>query len=492
MRKYSGRSQETPKLVNNSRSMNQTGPQLTLTPPNQRVRLGVKKWLKIKRTQDVLETIAWATVVFVAAMFFLDGGITKFDNLTDTLGALSRLTALVGTDLLLIHMLLVARVPWLDKYYGHDRVTIAHKKLGKPILYIISAHFLFSLVQFALQDGKSIAAELLSLVTTVQDMWSATLALVLMIVVVISSINASRKKLSYEAWYIIHLLGYASVLAAVPHQFSTGSDIAGKPLQQLFWIVLYFFVALNIVWFRILAPIFKNLGHDLKVSAVVRESSDTVSIYLTGRKLEKLGGQAGQFYMLRILNKENWSKPHPFSISAAPNSRFVRFTIGARGDFTKALPGLKVGTKVFLEGPYGIFTEERRTREKVTLIAAGVGAPPIRALAESMAARPGDITILYRVRDYEDAALLNELEQICRHRGFRLHILAGKRGQAQSWLPEHLTSEPDQARLIEMAPFVSESDVYICGPAAWTHAVEKTLTRVGTPASQIHAEEFAW
>jgi ferredoxin-NADP reductase len=49
-----------------------------------------------------------------------------------------------------------------------------------------------------------------------------------------------------------------------------------------------------------------------------------------------------------------------------------------------------------------------------------------------------------------------------------------------------------QTRLIEMAPFVSESDVYICGPAAWTKSVEKTLHRVGTPASQIHAEEFAW
>jgi predicted ferric reductase len=192
------------------------------------------------------------------------------------------------------------------------------------------------------------------------------------------------------------------------------------------------------------------------------------------------------------MTKSTWLKPHPFSISAAPNNRFVRFTIGDRGDFTKGLSGLKVGTRVALEGPYGVFTEERRTQEKVTLIAAGVGAPPIRALAESMAARPGDITILYRVRNTEDAALLSELQQVARQRGFQLHVLAGSRGAATSWLPGHLNSLPDQARLIEMAPFVSESDVYICGPAAWTKSVEKTLERVGTPASQIHAEEFAW
>ena len=472
--------------------MNQPSPQLTLTPPNTRVRLGAKKWLQLKRSQDIIETLAWSTVVFVAAMFFLDGGLAKFGNLNDILQSTSRLTALIGTDLLLIQTLLVSRIPWLDKLYGHDKVTVAHKKLGKPVLYIISAHFLASLIQFAIADGKSVVQEMVILFTSVPDMWSATVGLALMILVVITSINAARKKLSYEAWYIIHLLAYVSILFAVPHQFSTGSDIAGKPLQTLYWVSLYLFVALNVVWYRALGPLLLNLSVGLRVSSVVRESSDTVSIYLSGRGLERLGGQAGQFYMLRIMNAANWDKPHPFSISAAPNNRFVRFTIGDRGDFTSQLPNLKVGTRVFLEGPYGVFTEERRTKEKVTLICAGVGAPPIRALAESMAARPGDITIIYRVRSYEDAALLSELEHVARQRGFRLHVLSGKRGSATSWLPGHLNDLPDHTRLLEMNPHVSESDVYICGPGPWTHAVEKSLQRVGTPASQIHAEEFAW
>ena len=472
--------------------MNQEPPQLTLTPPNQRVRLGAKKHLELKRSQDIIESVAWFSVVLVAAMFFLDGGLAQFSNLTDILGSISRLTALVGTNLLLIHTLLVARVPWLDALYGHDKVTIAHKKLGKPILYIISAHFLASLLQFAILDGKSLVDELVYLFVEIPDMWSATIGFALMIVVVATSINAARRKLSYEAWHIIHLLAYASILAAVPHQFTSGSDIAGKPLQTLYWVSLYLFVALNVLWYRVLSPLVANLGVGLKVTQVVRESSDTISIYLSGRGLERLGGQAGQFYMLRIMNKANWAKPHPFSMSAAPNSRYVRFTIGARGDFTNDLVNLKVGTRVFLEGPYGVFTEDRRTQEKVTLIAAGVGAPPIRALAESMAAKPGDITILYRVRDYEDATLLNEFRELAKERGFQIHVLAGPRGSAQSWLPASNSNLPDQTRLIEMAPFVSESDVYICGPAAWTKSVEKTLHRVGTPASQIHAEEFAW
>jgi predicted ferric reductase len=380
--------------------MNQPAEKLPLTPPNQKVRLGARKHSQLKSSQDLLEIFAWGSVVLVTVMFFIDGGLAAFATLDQALGSISRLTALIGTDLLLIHTLLVARVPWLDKYYGHDKTTLAHKKLGKPILYIILAHSLASLIQFAMASGKSIVDELLYLIFEVPDMWSATLGLALMITVVITSINAARKRLSYEAWYIIHLLGYAAILAAIPHQFTTGSDIAGKPIQTFFWAALYLFVAFNIIWYRMLAPLVMNLSLNLRISSVVRESSDTVSIQLSGTNLHRLGGRAGQFYMVRIMNRKNWFKPHPFSMSAAPNNQFVRFTIGARGDFTNTLESLPVGTRVFLEGPYGVFTEERRTQEKVTLIAAGVGAPPIRALAESMAAKPGDITVIYRVRKY--------------------------------------------------------------------------------------------
>ena len=467
-------------------------PNLVLVAPAGRVRLGQRKMMLIKRSQDFVEILGWTTVLAVAAMFLMDGGAANIVDWSSGLSSFSRITALLATDLLLIHMLLVARVPWIDKLYGQDRATIAHKKLGKPILYLAIAHFLASTVGFALTDGKNIVDEYFSMLSNLPDMLTASIALGLMIVVVVSSINAARKKLSYEAWYIIHVTSYIAVLVAVPHQFSTGSDIAGKPLQSAFWIVLYLFVAGNIVWYRALAPVVHSLARNLRVQNVVVESSDTVSVYVGGKQLEKLKYQAGQFFMLRILTPKQWWRPHPFSVSAAPNSRFVRFSIGNRGDDTSLMPFLKPGTRVILEGPYGVFTEERRSREKVVLIAAGIGVPPIRALAESMAARSGDVTIIYRTRNHEDAALLGELQEIAKRRGFGLHVLSGKRAHPQSWLPASQADVPDHVRITQMTPWVSESDVYICGPGAWTKTVEKSLVRAGTPVEQIHAEEFAW
>ena len=477
---------------NFGRVINVNTENLQLVEPARRVRLGVGKFTRLKRSQDMVEAFAWATVVFVLATFFFDGGLNGVTDFVTGLGAFSRLTALVATDLLLIHILLVSRVPWLERLYGHDRTTIAHKKLGKPILYLVIAHFLASLIQYSIFDGLNVIDELFSMVANNSDLLLSLIALIAMITVVVTSIKIARAKLSYEAWYLVHLLSYVAVLAAIPHQFSTGSDIAGKPLQSAFWISLYVFVGANLLWFRFLKPVVNMLRHRFTVLRVQSESSDTASIYIGGKNLADLTAKAGQFYLLRILNAKQWWRPHPFSLSAAPNQDYVRFTVGDRGDDTALMQNLKVGTKVMLEGPYGVFTEDRRTKEKVTLICAGIGVPPIRALAESMVAKPGDITIIYRTRTNEDAALLAELVAIAELRGHELRVLEGPRATPTSWLPAGHGNIHDFKRLELLAPDVKDSDVFICGPIAWTRNVEKSLRQVGVAERQIHAEEFAW
>jgi predicted ferric reductase len=318
------------------------------TQPNTRVRLGHRKLVRVLRAKDIVEIVAWASVLAVTAMFLIDGGIKSVVDVQTGFDALARLTALVGTDLLLVHMLLVARVPWIDRLYGLDKSTEAHKKLGKPVLYLILAHFVAQVVSYAMLDSKNLWDELVNLVLNVPDMLTATVALVLMIIVVVSSIQVARKRLSYEAWWIIHLLSYASVFLAVPHQISTGVDIAGKPIALFYWIALYLFVAGNIVWFRFLEPIVLSMASGLKVETTVRESSDATSIYISGKKLEKFGYESGQFFILRVLTKGQWWRAHPFSVSAAPNSRFVRFTVGNRGDDTLLLQSIKPGTRIIL------------------------------------------------------------------------------------------------------------------------------------------------
>jgi len=498
--RYSGRVQDSSRLVSQTRTMTQTNGTaqessrtLTLVDPNPRVRLGKGSFKRLQTKQDLVEAIGWLSVIWVTLTFLVDGGLNGLGDLSTFLNAIARLSALVATDLLLIQVLLIARVPWLEKLYGHDRATLTHKKLGKPVLYLVIAHFLTTIWSYSITDSLNVWDEFLSLLNTITDVVYATIALVLMILVVVTSLNLARKKLPYEAWYLIHLFAYGAVMLAIPHQINLGTDIAGKPLAQAFWISAYLFVALNILWFRLLSPIFFSAIHGLKVSETVVEASDATSIYVSGRNIDSFRASSGQFFIVRVITWKQWWRAHPFSLSAAPTKNTLRFTVGNRGDDTLVMQSIKPGTRIILEGPYGVFTESRRTQEHVVLVAAGIGAPPIRALAETISARPGEVSIIYRVRNSNDAALISELKEIARRRGFYIHILEGSRKHPQSWFPAGVNDEfPDHERLVSLVPNVANADVYICGPSAFTKAVERSLTKTGTPLNQIHTEEFAW
>ena len=454
----------------------------------EQIRIGTRKNLELERERDALDLMLWAVVLIPVFLFVVDGGLVGNQNFIQWLSAANRLIALVATSLLLIHLLLVARIDWIEKILGLDRTTSRHKKLGKPIVYLFFAHLLISVVHHSLQTEQNILGGLIELNLNYFEIGLATLGFALMVLVAVTSAISFRKKYSYETWFYIHLLSYIAVLIAIPHQFVFGTDLIGQSWVATFFVALYLFVFGSIIWFRFTSPLVQSWG--LRVAAVVEDKNKTNSIYISGKRLASIPYQAGQFFMLRILSRGMWMESHPFSVSSAPGEKDLRFTIGERGDFTKRISTVKPGVRVILEGPYGIFSERTRTKRRLVMIAGGIGVAPVRSLARSVVCEPGDVTILYRVNDANDAALLAELREISKARGHNLHVLQGSR-EGSSWMPGN-TEKPDHARLLEFVPHLLDSDVYICGPAAWTNSVENTLREINVKNNQIHTEEFAW
>jgi predicted ferric reductase len=109
-----------------------------------------------------------------------------------------------------------------------------------------------------------------------------------------------------------------------------------------------------------------------------------VSIRIAGRRLDRLGARAGQFFLWRFLTRDRWWAAHPFSLSATPDGRSLRITVKALGDFSGRLGSLQPGTRVAAEGPFGVFTAGVLRRERTLLIAGGIGITPIRALLEEV------------------------------------------------------------------------------------------------------------
>ena len=190
--------------------------------------LGSFKLLRIHRRRDAIEVLGILAILTPTLAFIINGGLATANDLASWFNAINRLTALVGTSLLLIHIILVARIPWLEQILGLDKLTHAHKKLGKPLLYLLLVHTITALITYSITDGVGVFATLLNLLGGYTDLLFAFIGLLLMIVVVISSIRAARRKLSYEAWYLIHLLSYISIFAAIPHQFSLGTEFLAE------------------------------------------------------------------------------------------------------------------------------------------------------------------------------------------------------------------------------------------------------------------------
>ena len=313
-------------------------------------------------------------------------------------------------------------------------------------------------------------------------MITATVGTFLLIAVVVTSVVIVRRRLRYEAWYAVHLAAYAGIALAWFHQIPTGNELVLDRVAADYWRALYLVTLGLLVGFRVVAPLVKALRHRLRVAEVVTEAEGVVSLRITGRRLDRLNARAGQFFLWRFLDRKSWWASHPFSLSAAPDGRSLRITAKALGDFSSRMGEIRPGTRVVAEGPFGVFTEAARRRDKVVLIAGGIGITPIRALMEDMS---GDVIVVYRVVSEADIIFRDELEALARERGIRLVFVAG----------DHATAEGGRllspAHLRELVPDIAERQVYVCGPPAMTAFLERNVRRADVPTRFIHAEKFA-
>jgi hypothetical protein len=157
-------------------------------------------------------------------------------------------------------------------------------------------------------------------------------------------------------------------------------DRAGVPRLDratVFWWSLWALAAGAVLVWRVGLPLWRNARHRLHVTAVVPEAAGVVSVHLTGRHLDRLPAQAGQFLTWRFLHRQGWTRGNPYSLSAAPDGRGLRITVKELGD----------------------------------------NSAQLRALAEGLEYAPGDAVLLHR---FTDRPLFErELHQLTFKRGCR-------------------------------------------------------------------------
>ena len=304
-----------------------------LASSRRRVRL---PWMRSLRPGHVLG-VALANGVLIVGMWIRHGGLSGLTTPGTLLIAGGQLTALLGTYLALIGLVLMSRSPWLDRLFGLPRLAHWHRWVGFGCVWLLVAHTILTTAGFALTTGSDVVAETWSLLTTYPYVLMATVGLVMLVAVGITSVRFARRRLTYETWYYIHLYAYLGMALGFAHQLVVGTDFLSDPLAEAYWIGLYLVTIVAIVVFRVGQPIRLSLRHRLRVARVTAEGPGVVSVYVTGRRLDRLAAQAGQFFLWRFLAGDGWWRAHPFSLSAAPNDQYLRLTVKASGDGTSTL-----------------------------------------------------------------------------------------------------------------------------------------------------------
>ncbi len=431
------------------------------------------------------------SLLFVTWLWISGGGVGDLTGWGTGLTSLGRWTGLVASDLLLVQVLLMARIPVLERAVGQDRLARLHRLVGFTSFNLMLAHI--GLITWGYAAGRlaAVPAMFWDLTVTYPGMLLALAGTLCLVMVVVTSIRAARAKLRYESWHLLHLYAYLGVGLALPHQLWTGQEFLTSTAATVFWWTLWVAALAAILTWRIGLPLFRSLRHGLRVTSVISEDDDVVSVYVTGRRLDRLPVTSGQFLTWRFLSGPGWTRAHPYSLSAAPDGHSLRITVKELGDGSALARSIRPGTRVVVEGPYGRLTERPRTRTKLAFIGAGVGVTPLRALAEDLPYAPGDAVLLQR--GTTRPLFASELAALTRERGLDVRWLPGHRRAADSWLGHGVPHSADDLALLRgWVPDVAERDVYVCGPQAWTDSVRATLTAAGLPLAQLHVENFAW
>ena len=431
---------------------------------------------------DLLAGVA-AFAILIVGLWVRHGGIAELTRgWADAATSITQLTGLLASAFGVVGVALVGRPRSVERHIGLDRMFVWHRILGETMTLLVGVHIAAALVAWSASGG---------LLNAVQDLTGrqpymalATVGSLLIAAVTISSLASVRRRMSYETWYFVHLAAYAGFALSFGHQLVTGEIFGKDTVARVIWITLHVaLIALLVV--RRWGTTLRSVLRPLRIADVRLVSPDTVAVRLAGPGLGVIEASAGQFFFLRPLRARWWWQAHPFSLSAAPSSAGLRFTIKNRGDASGSIAQMPLGTKVAVEGPYGSCTTESIGSKKALFIVGGVGVAPARAMVESMSTANAPI-VLFRASRSEDLLHLDELRDLVDARGGTLRTLVGPSASLA-------VKDPFSARLLrEAVPDLVERAVVVCGPDRLVWAARQGLRAAAVPTSSVHFERPWW
>lgn len=203
---------------------------------------------------------------------------------------------------------------------------------------------------------------------------------------------------------------------------------------------------------------------------------------------------AGQWVYLYLLNEDGseWARA-AFSIASAPSGSRERFELAIKvyGDFTTRARGLQPGSRVLVQGPFGVFTL-RASAHPLVLFGGGIGVTPLLSMLREVAATGAerDVVLFYSNRSRADVAYEQELRSIVEaHPRIRIHFILTRHAPA-GWDGESRRLDADMVRahVLDLAA----AEYLMCGPNPFMDGVQQILVSLGVDVQKkLRKERFS-
>lgn len=390
-----------------------------------------------------------------------------------------RACGILGMSLLFVGALLSVRIPRFDRWFGGlTRLWKVHHVVGLSAFLLLLLHPL--LLAFA-RIPVSVHAAVDLLFPSPMD-WAAVLGWLALLTMMtfLAPTFAFFGKPAYQRWKRIHLLSGAAIVFAVAHALPVARSFPG--MTSAVWLGLAGLAGAAYLYRTVLARWWGR--HPYTIAAINHLAPRIVELSLHPEK-RPLNYAPGQFIYLTPADPglaQGRGEEHPYTLSSAPEEPALRVTIKDLGDATHALQDIQIGSRAFVEGPYGGFFQD--TGHPELWVAGGIGITPFMSRARSLRDSKArvDIYLFYCADAEPQAYFLPELQEI-----------AAAVPGLQVW--PHYFSREGALTVdfinIHCSDFATR-EIYLCGPPPMILGLRRQLHRRGVRRSQLHSEEFSF
>ena len=392
----------------------------------------------------------------------------------------------VGLSILALQFALIARFKVVAAPFGIDALLRYHRQISYVALAFVVAHP----VLLFIADSKY-----WPLLKVWSAPWRARFAftsVVLLLVLIALSVWRKRLRLSYEWWQASHgIIAVLVVLFALLHASLVGFYVTGIVRHVVYDGSIGALIFL-LAWIRIISPT------DPAAPPVAGGRRQR-----RGRQLGDAGDRAGRSRRVPVRPgpvRLDHDRPlavldHPASVlvllDGRPATRRQRRDDDQGGRrLHRHHPAVRPGARVYVDGPHGVFSMDRRQAPGYVFIAGGIGVTPLYSMLLTMREREDvrPVTLLYANAVEDDIVFRDELAALDASMP-NLEVVYVLDRPPDGWHGEsgRITAELLQRRL--PAQFL-RYEYLICGPEVMMDAMEDALIAVGVPFRQVSTERL--